>query len=95
MSEDGLDEKEESDDEIDEQYSEAEIDEYNEEVAVDSNVEDDEDDATVEEALAAAIEARPVVGVRRSQRLQGNDIMRNYHLQLQMQDQIYNTFIQR
>ena len=43
------------------------------------DLQDDEDDATVEEALAAAIEDRCVLGVRRSARLQGNDIMRSYH----------------
>jgi len=44
---------------------------------------------------AYAGQCRRMVGVRRSQRLQGNDMMRNYHLQLQMQNQIYNTCIQR
>ena len=92
MSATGIDEKQEDDD-ISDAYAQQVADEENDsDLAAD--LQDDEDDATVEEALAAAIEGRCVLGVRRSARLQGNDIMRSYHVASQLQNQILNCIYQ-
>jgi hypothetical protein len=80
--------REEDDDISDADALQVEDEENNSDLATD--LQDDEDDATVEEALAAAIEDRLLVGVRRSARLQGNDIMRSYHVATQLQNQILN-----
>ena len=88
MSATGIDEKQEDDDISDADALQVEDEENDSDLATD--LQDDEDDATVEEALAAAIEDRLLVGVRRSARLQGNDIMRSYHVATQLQNQILN-----
>ena len=68
MSATGIDEKQEDDD-----ISDADAQQVADEDNDSDDLQDDEDDATVEEALAAAIEDRCVLGVRRSARLQGNE----------------------
>ena len=92
MSATGIDEEQEDDDISDADAQQVADEENDSDLAAD--LQDDEDDATVEEALAAAIEDRCVLGVRRSARLQGNDIMRSYHIASQLQNQILNCIDQ-